>query len=99
MFDLLSEDTIRLEEAAQIGRVHFSTAYRWAIRGVPSPGGGRVHLEVVRLGRAWLTSKQALARFSEKLTLIREGVPVPRTPSARQRASERAGKQLQEAGV
>jgi hypothetical protein len=98
MFDLLSEDTIRLEEAARIGKVHFTTAYRWALKGVPSPGGGRVRLEVVRLGRAWLTSKQALARFSEKLTLIREGVPVPRSSSARQKASERAAKKLEKVG-
>jgi hypothetical protein len=100
--DLLTEDTIRLEEAARIARSHFTSVYRWVLRGLPGPDGQRVRLEAVRVGRAWITSREALARFAERLTppLGEDDLPpTPRSRSARRRASERAAAALAARGI
>jgi hypothetical protein len=68
MTDLLTESTIRLDEAARISGAHFSSVYRWVLRGIPGPDGQRIRLEAVRCGRAWITSREALSRFSARLT-------------------------------
>jgi hypothetical protein len=101
MSDILAEDPIRLEEAAHTVKTHFSTVYRWVLRGVPGPSGNRIRLEAIRVGRAWLTSRQALARFSEALTpdLTGEAAPLPRSPGKRQKASERAAQKLAQLGI
>jgi hypothetical protein len=101
MSDILSEETIRLEEAARISKVHFSSAYRWVLRGVPGPSGTRVRLEAVRVGRAWVTSREALQRFSAALTphLDDGSAPSPRTATARRRATELASARLAEIGI
>jgi len=99
---VLNEDTMRLEEVARTARTHFSTVYRWILRGMPGPDGQRIKLEAVRLGRAWLTSKEALKRFADALTPKPDehgNIPPPRTHRARQKASERAARQLEEAGI
>ena len=44
-------------------RVHISACYRWAGRGVHG-----VKLEVVRIGGSTYTSREALARFSARLS-------------------------------
>jgi Protein of unknown function (DUF1580) len=44
-------------------RVHLSTVIRWRTRGV-----GGVRLEAVRLGGRWVTSREALARFTAAVT-------------------------------
>jgi len=95
--DLLSEDTIRIEEAAAIARTHFSTCYRWILKGVPRPNGERVRLEAVRLGRAWVTSRQALERFSAALTpdIDRGEKATIRPAGRRRRASEQAAATLE----
>lgn len=67
-------------------RLHISAVYRWTMRGVKG-----VRLETVKLGGSTYTSREALQRFSERLT----GVPEVRTlerPTwrARQRELERA---------
>jgi hypothetical protein len=99
--DILSEQTLRIHEAAAIARVSFATAWRWILKGAPAPDGTRVRLEAIRCGAKWLTSQEALRRFSEALTprLNTEPAPAPRTPTARQRASERAAKRLSQIGI
>jgi hypothetical protein len=98
---ILSETTRRIEEVAQRHGQHFSTVYRWLFRGLPGPDGKRVRLEACRLGRKWLTSDEAVARFSAALTpnLTAEAPNGPRSASKRQRSSERAGKQLESLGI
>jgi hypothetical protein len=108
MFDLTFEQPIRLHEAARLaglgrgGRpIHFSTVLRWILKGVKSPSGATVRLEALRIGAHWVTSREALQRFSERLTprLDAEEAPAVRSPAKRQRASERAAHELDKLGI
>jgi hypothetical protein len=100
VFDLTTENPIPLAAAAKFvppgrngRRTHLSTLLRWILRGARSPSGELVRLEAARLGSRWVTSREALQRFAERLTprLSDEPVsPSPRTARQRQRASERA---------
>ena len=65
-----SEHLLTLAEAARSlprlrgsRKVHVSTLYRWINRGVRG-----VRLEAARIGRTLVTSREALQRFSERLT-------------------------------
>jgi hypothetical protein len=100
------KDACRLVPPARQGKhTHLSTLLRWIIRGCRGPSGERVRLEAIRLGNRWVTSREALQRFAERLT-PRTGVsptappyPAPRTPTARQRAADRAGLELERHGI
>lgn len=94
MIDITTEKIITLPEAAAMlparrggKRVHVSTLFRWAQKG--SRG---VRLEVVRIGSALHTSKEAMQRFCDRLT---EAHPIPvqaevATPASRREAHARA---------
>ena len=108
--DLLTESTLGLPEAARIlprgrngSRPHLSTILRWILNGAKAPSGEVVRLEAVRLGGKWITSRESLGRFCSRLTPNfpdnSTSTPAPRSPSARQRASERAARQLAAAGI
>src|SRR5215470_12217352 len=95
--NLLSENLITLYEAANRlppgrGRrpVSFSCVLRWITQGIPGPDGQRVRLEAVRLGRRWLTSEEALARWAERLTprLDAEPAITLRSPAQRSRSAK-----------
>jgi uncharacterized protein DUF1580 len=108
MIDISTEKPLPLEEATSLipparrgKRTHFSTLVRWIKNGVLNPYGERVHLEAIRLGGRWMTSREALQRFAERLTPatdrpLRE---TPRTPTTRQRRSEEAGRKLERLGI
>jgi hypothetical protein len=105
---ILREHTLRL---ADIGnhlppgrrgkRLSLSAALRWVLDGVRLPDGRRVKLEAIRCGNKWVTSLEALERFAAAQTPPLDGdpVPTPRTPTARRRASERAARELEKAGI
>jgi hypothetical protein len=108
VLSISSETTLSLSQAARLlppgrrGRpVSLSCLLRWVLDGVPGPDGQRVRLEAVRLGARWVTSREALQRFAERLTPQPSTSPPqpPRTPSQRQQASERADRALQAAGI
>jgi hypothetical protein len=111
MIDLSAEHTLSLTAAAAIvppargGRkTHLSTLLRWIQRGAKSPCGQTVHLEAVRLGGRWITSREALSRFTDRLTPptdCRAGHdnPMPKTPGQRRLRAERAGEELQSMGI
>jgi hypothetical protein len=95
-------DACRLVPPARRGkRTHLSTLLRWILTGAKSPTGELVKLEALRLGNRWVTTRGALQRFAEALTPHTDGqAPIPpRTPTARRRASERAGKELEALGI
>jgi hypothetical protein len=89
---------------ARSGReTHLSTILRWILRGTKAPDGTVVRLEAVRLGGRWMTSREALQRFAERLTPRLAGdteeTSTPRSPSARRRAHARATKELEQHGI
>jgi hypothetical protein len=105
---ILDESPIPLSQAAGIippsrgGKgCHLSTVLRWVLRGVPGPDGTHIRLEGLRLGGRWLTSREALERFSQRLTpnLGSTPAPAPRTPEQRHRAAERAAQELKQMGI
>jgi hypothetical protein len=80
---LLSETVLNLSAAARSlpGRdgkkVHAATLTRWALAGVVGASGERVRLEAVRIGGRWITSREALERFAERLTALPADGPNP----------------------
>src|SRR5262245_33811722 len=97
--DLRTETLMGLPQAARSipsGRgnrpVNPRTLFRWISTGVKLPSGQVLRLEAVRLGGRWLTSAEALQRFADAQTpdLGQPALPLPRTPTARRRDSERA---------
>jgi hypothetical protein len=109
VLDLTTENPIPLAAAAKFvppgrngRRTHLSTILRWVVRGARSPSGELVRLEAARLGGRWITSREALQRFAERLTprLSDEPMsPSPRTPGQRRWASERAARELEKVGI
>jgi hypothetical protein len=77
----------------------------WQIRcGTKLPDGSRLHLQAIRAGGAWVTTAEAFDRFLAALTeaaLSRGGATItpPCTARERQRAAERAGRELDRAGI
>jgi len=101
---ILDESLITIHEAAALlpnnragGRVNFSTVWRWIMRGIATAEGHRHKLEAIRLGGRWLTSREALQRFAERLTPT-EAATV-RTPAGRAKAARRATKRLETVGI
>jgi hypothetical protein len=77
-------------------RPHVSCLYRWTISGCRG-----VVLESIQIGGTRCTSREALARFFDRLTSQRETLrPAvrPRTAAVRRRAVERAIRQLEAEG-
>jgi hypothetical protein len=76
------------------------TVLRWILTGAKAPSGELVQLEAVRIGGKWLTSREALGRWGDRLT-PRTGSPpsAPRTPRQRRRAAEQAEQELQQLGI
>jgi hypothetical protein len=106
MIDLSNEAMIPLSEAARIvkpgrsgQRTHISTVLRWILNGARGPQQKRIRLEAVRLGGRWLTSREAIQRFAERLTpsLESPAIQAPRTPLRRKRAAEHAARKLEKA--
>jgi hypothetical protein len=76
-------------------RVNASTVWRWVHHGVKG-----VRLEALRLGNEWYTSREALQRFAERLTLqAMPEAPEVRFPSEVRRASNQAALALQDRGA
>lgn len=102
-----TEKIISLDQAARLfppnrnGRpVSLSCVFRWIVDGVTTPS-GKVRLEGERIGRRWLTSVEAVERFAAAQTpnLAVNVPPPPRPTTARQRAAEKAARELQKLGI
>lgn len=61
----LSEAPGHLPRGRRGRRIHISTTFRWAQRGLRG-----VRLETIRIGGALYTSDEALQRFAEQLTRL-----------------------------
>src|SRR5262249_8873929 len=77
-------------------KLNQATVFRWAHTGVRS-----VRLETIRFGGTLCTTQGALLEFFRRLTPESNAPPAqsPRTPGQRQRASERAARALEKAGI
>lgn len=103
---LLDETVLSFAEAAKTiptfngKRCHTSTIWRWARRGCQG-----VKLEVRRLGGRFVTSREALDRFSKELGDIpvadrpKPNLPPKATTRQRARSVERANQTLKAAGI
>ena len=102
---LMDEQIVTFTEAAKLlpkmngKRPHASSIWRWARKGVQG-----VRLESRRIGGRFVTSIEALERFTEKLAAIDlPDTPAPPaklpTASARQRAIENAEAECAAAGI
>ena len=104
MIDSISETILTLTQAAddlprrRRGRkTHVSTIYRWAAAGCRG-----VCLETIQIGATRCTSREALQRFFERLSLGNQvGTPSEATRSVirRDRQSEAAGRKLEKLGA
>jgi hypothetical protein len=110
MSDILNETIVSIHEAAAVfpGRrpgkkLNFRTLWRWIIKGIHAADGQIVRLEAVRLGARWVTSREAIARFSARLTPttteITGSAGNMRTPTQRQLDGRVAAKELEKMGI
>jgi hypothetical protein len=98
----LTQAAKRLPRTRQGKPVTLGCVWRWVLNGVWLPGGGqRLRLEACRLAGKWITTPGAIRRFilGQTPNLDGERPLMPRSASARQRASERAAKELERQGV
>ena len=97
--DPLSEEVVSLTEATKLlphrrrgKRPHVSCIYRWTTSGCRG-----VILESIQVGGTRCTSKQALARFFERLTNANSG-ETHQSPPRQRGAAEDADRKLREQG-
>ena len=102
MIDPNAETLLSLTEAAKSlparragKRPHVRCLYRWSTAGCRG-----VILETIQVGGTRCTSKEALARFFRRLTTgDAADVPATRSVAQRQRAAEKAMRDLERAGM
>ncbi len=99
----ISQIVARLPGSRGARRVHPATVTRWILVGCPARDGRRVKLAATRAGTRWLVRESDLQAFFEALaadpTTTNTSAPAPRTPTARQKASERAALALERMGA
>lgn len=105
---IINEGAIGMAEAAKLpgtfrrGRpCHPSTLTRWCLDGVKLPNGQTIHLEHYRQAGRIMTSRAALLRFlvAQQDQASIASANAPRSPGERERAANKAGKELEALGV
>lgn len=101
VIDVLNETLISLNEARNLlprrrrnKRPDLSTMYRWTQKGCQG-----VVLESVTVGGTRCTSREAVGRFIERLTVLGAGPTEVRGPARRKRANSQAERELDRHGV
>lgn len=84
----LAEVSARLPPGRMNKPVSFSCILRWITNGVPGPDGSLVLLEGIRIGGRWLTSVEALDRWSMLLTPKEGELPIPKRCRAHKRSNK-----------
>src|SRR5262249_14916560 len=81
--------------------VTLSCLVRWVLKGARAFDGRWVKLEAARCSGRWITTPQAIGRFLAAQTPCLENQEnlVPRSHSNRRKASKRAEKKLEKAGI
>lgn len=89
MSALLNESRVSLTKLAQEQKIHLSTVWRWALRGV------RGHrLECFSIGGRRYTTREAFERFVAATN--GERLPTPQTPRQQQRSADETQRVLDE---
>jgi hypothetical protein len=99
--ETLTRAARRVPRTRQDKPVTLGCLFRWITTGVIGPDGQRIKLEAARLAGKWVTTPGAIRRFVAEQTPApaAEPAPTPRTPTRRQRASERAAAELKRLGI
>jgi hypothetical protein len=97
----LAEVARRLGHLRGTRPVHSSTIGRWVMAGRLLPDGRRLRLEAVRIHGQWVTSWPATVRYlaEQQPAPAPEVGAGPRSPLAREKAAEAAGRALEEMGA
>jgi hypothetical protein len=106
---ILDEQKISLAQSTRVlgtedKPVHLSTALRAILKGIRTPSGDRIHLEALRVGGRWITSREAVERFASRLTAaaLREpqqaSAPPIHTSRQREKELDRVDRRLDAAG-
>ena len=96
----ISQVCSRVPGARGARRLAPSTVTRWILAGCPARDGTRVKLRATRAGSRWLVAPADLDQFFEQLAGDVASSPPPvRTPTERNRDSERAVANLAARGV
>lgn len=96
----ISQIVARLPGSRGARRVHPATVVRWITTGCPARDGTRVRLAATRCGARWLIAPGDLDAFFAALAA--DPTPPttpPRSPAARNQASERAAAELRGMGA
>lgn len=99
MIDVETEEVVALSRAARWvpqvrnKQVHSSTMWRWHMNGIKG-----IRLEVIKIGGTTCTSREALARFFERLTVDKPS-PTYRTRRQREREIAAAERELEAEGI
>ena len=105
--DIESDPFLSLSFAANLlpgerpGRgVSPATIYRWGTKGLPLPDGRVVKLAIWRIGRKWVTTRGALARFiAAQQPVVNEPPPSPCRAAADQQVPDEVARALRDAGI
>jgi hypothetical protein len=98
--ETLSRLALRVPRTREDKQVTLGCVLRWVLKGAKAQGSpDRVRLEAVRLGGRWISTPGALLRFIEAQTPGDKRRALPRSPTRRRRASQRAAKALGAAGI
>ena len=99
--DTTSEELISLTEAARLlprrrkgKRPHVATLYRWSIRGVRG-----VCLETVQVGGTRCTSREAIARFIDRLSVANNGTGTTTIAPNSDKRAQAAENELDRLGI
>jgi hypothetical protein len=106
---ILDEDRLTLDEARPVlgtpqKPLDLATVFKAGTFGTLLPDGSRQHLEMLKVGGRWITSKQAIRRYVSATTTawLKRDDPAPpvRTPSkGRQVHRARIDRELDEVGI
>jgi hypothetical protein len=106
LIDLQNEHLISLSQAGKSlpsyrsnKPVSLSCVFRWVVDGVRLDSGEVVRLEAVRCGGRWLTSREAMQRFIDRQTPKFDRQPAENAAAKGKERSERAARELAEAGI
>jgi hypothetical protein len=93
--DIHNETLLTFGQAARRLNVNPATLWRWRTVGVRG-----VKLETVLCGGRRRTSAEALQRFSDRITAVSDGEPIPsRTARQRERAFAQAEREIADFGI